>query len=80
MQDLQTIFIAQNWSGEEQVFEIREKDCDDCIVYEIFSRGSYLFTLSPDGKVIFDNVDRSDYGLHQYMPALIGEIRQVLHI
>jgi hypothetical protein len=80
MQELQSLYVVEKWNGDEIIFEIKEKDGDDSVIYEVFSQGKYLFTLSPEGKLIYDNVDKKEERLIYYRPVLIRDIKRSLHI
>ncbi|HLY70398.1 MAG TPA: hypothetical protein VKR53_11765 [Puia sp.] len=60
MQELQLINLKENCNGRIVDFQVKEKDMDDSIVYEIFCDNHYLVTLSREGKVIFSNIQESD--------------------
>jgi hypothetical protein len=59
MQELQLINLKENCNGRIIDFQVKEKDMDDSIVYEIFCDNHYLVTLSKEGKIIFDNREKT---------------------
>ncbi|HEX4372086.1 MAG TPA: hypothetical protein VHZ50_02170 [Puia sp.] len=60
MQELQLISLKENCNGRVIDLQIKEKDMDDSIVYEIFCDNNYLMTLSKEGKIIFDNREETE--------------------
>ena len=53
MEQLRAFTIAEKYNDQNVIFEVREKDMDDSICYEVFLNEKYLFTISPGGEILF---------------------------
>lgn len=54
MEELQTKTLQVSVSGKTMSCQIKEKDYGDLIVFDVFSDGNYLFTLTQQGDVLFN--------------------------
>jgi len=57
MEELQTKTMQVSVSGKTMTCQIMEKDYGDLIVFDVFSDGNYLFTLTQQGDVLFNEGD-----------------------
>jgi len=57
MENLQTKTLDIKLSGRTVSCELKERDFGDYIVFDIFSEGNYLFTISKQGDVLFNESD-----------------------
>jgi len=53
MEQLRAFTVTEKYNNKDLEFEVREKDTDDSICYEVFLNGKYLFTISPRGEILF---------------------------
>ena len=60
MEELQSKTIDLVVDGETITCTIVEKDFGDYIVYDVMEGDRYLFTLSKDGDVLFNEPEMSD--------------------
>lgn len=61
MEELQTKNIEVNVDGETITCTLVEKDFGDYIVYDVLEGDRYLFTLSKDGDVLFNEPEMSQH-------------------
>ena len=54
MEELQTKTMQVSVSGKTMTCQIKEKDYGDLIVFDVFSDDNYLFTLTQQGDVLFN--------------------------
>ena len=47
---------------------------DDSIIYEVFENNDYLFSLSKDVKIIFNNLKNND--LKNCLDSIVNEIKK----
>jgi predicted ribosome quality control (RQC) complex YloA/Tae2 family protein len=78
MQELQLINLKKNCNGRIIDFQVKEKDMDDSIMYEIFCGNNYLMTLSKEGKIIFDNREKPGID-NSCIEKIIQKFKQVLN-
>jgi hypothetical protein len=57
MEELQTKTINISISGRIISCQIKERDFGDMIVFDVLSEGNYLFTLSQQGDVLFNEYE-----------------------
>lgn len=57
MEELQTKTMDVAVSGRIISCQIKERDFGDMIVFDIFSEGNYLFTLTQKGDVLFNEYE-----------------------
>lgn len=57
MEELQTKTINISVSGRIISCQIKERDFGDMIVFDVLSEGNYLFTLSQQGDVLFNEYE-----------------------
>jgi hypothetical protein len=76
MEYLRSIILYEKYHDKNQAFEVQEKDMDDSICYDVFREHNYLFTFSPDGKILF----RSEENVLDlpFIQSLMGKIRDNL--
>jgi len=78
MQELQILSFDERCNNKLVHFQIKEKDMDDSIVYDIFSDKNYIMTLSKEGKIIFNN-DNKDFDV-SCTNKIIQRFKKVLQI
>ena len=76
MEHLRTFVLFEKYKDKNEAFEVMEKDMDDSICYDVFREHNYLFTFSPDGKLLF----RSEENMMElpFIQNLMGKIRDNL--
>jgi hypothetical protein len=79
MQELQSFNFSEKCKERIIDFQVKEKDMDDSIVYEIFSDDNYLATFSKEGKIIFDNTANSEID-NSCINKIIEKLKQELNI
>jgi hypothetical protein len=57
MEELQTKTMEVTINGKTISCELKERDFGDYIIYDIFSNNNYLFTMSKQGDVLFNESD-----------------------
>ena len=70
MQELKSFTIKSTCNN--RTLRVNELDMDDSIIYEVLENNDYLFTLSKDGKIIFNNLKNSDFD--DCLGSIINEI------
>ncbi|MFL5747648.1 MAG: hypothetical protein ACJ751_23430 [Niastella sp.] len=57
MEELQTKSMSLSVSGKTMTCQIKERDFGDMIVFDVFSEDNYLFTLTQQGDVLFNEYE-----------------------
>jgi hypothetical protein len=57
MEELQTKTMQISVSGKTISCQIKERDFGDMIVFDVFSDDNYLFTLTQQGDVLFNEYE-----------------------
>ena len=57
MEELQTKTMDISVSGRIISCQIKERDFGDMIVFDVLSEGNYLFTLTQQGDVLFNDYE-----------------------
>ena len=57
MEELQTKTLELSVSGKTITCQIKERDFGDLIVFDVFSEDNYLFTLTQQGDVLFNEYE-----------------------
>jgi hypothetical protein len=57
MEELQTKTMNLSVSGKNMTCQIKERDFGDMIVFDVFSEDNYLFTLTQQGDVLFNEYE-----------------------
>jgi hypothetical protein len=57
MEELQTKTMALQVGGKTVHCEIKERDFGDLIVFDVFSKDNYLFTITQKGDVLFNHYE-----------------------
>jgi hypothetical protein len=57
MEELQTKTMELSVSGKTMTCQIKERDFGDIIVFDVFSEDNYLFTLTQQGDVLFNEYE-----------------------
>ena len=57
MEELQTKTMDLSVSGKTMTCQIKERDFGDVIVFDVFSEDNYLFTLTQQGDVLFNEYE-----------------------
>jgi hypothetical protein len=57
MEELQTKTMTLSVSGKTMTCQIKERDFGDLIVFDVFSEDNYLFTLTQQGDVLFNEYE-----------------------
>ena len=57
MEELQTKTMDLSVSGKTMTCQIKERDFGDLIVFDVFSEDTYLFTLTQQGDVLFNEYE-----------------------
>jgi len=57
MEELQTKTMNLSVSGKTMTCQIKERDFGDMIVFDVFSEDNYLFTLTQQGDVLFNEYE-----------------------
>jgi len=55
MEQLIAFVIEEKYKNEDAFFEIRERNIDDSIFYDILLESIYLFSISVKGEIIFNS-------------------------
>jgi hypothetical protein len=79
MQELQSFNFSEECKDRNIDFQVKEKDMDDSIVYEIFSGNNYLATFSKEGKIIFDNTEKTEID-NSCINKIIQKLKQKLNM
>ena len=57
MEELQTKTLDLSVRGKTMSCQIKERDFGDLIVFDVFSEDNYLFTLTQQGDVLFNEYE-----------------------
>lgn len=57
MEELATKTMDLSVSGKTMTCQIKERDFGDMIVFDVFSEDNYLFTLTQQGDVLFNEYE-----------------------
>lgn len=57
MEELQTKTMNLSVSGKTMSCQIKERDFGDMIVFDVFSEDNYLFTLTQQNDVLFNEYE-----------------------
>jgi hypothetical protein len=57
MEELQTKTLSLAVSGKTMTCQIKERDFGDMIVFDVFSEDNYLFTLTQQNDVLFNEYE-----------------------
>ena len=57
MEELQTKTMNLSVSGKTMTCQIKERDFGDMIVFDVFSEDNYLFTLTQQNDVLFNEYE-----------------------
>jgi hypothetical protein len=77
MEELQSKTIEVTLDNKTVQCTLKEKDFGDYIVYDVFDEDKYLFTLSKDGDVLFNEPEVT--GDHEIMdPRQLNEVIEQL--
>ena len=57
MEELQTKTMDISISGKTISCQVKERDFGDMIVFDVFSESNYLFTLTQQGDVLFNDYE-----------------------
>jgi hypothetical protein len=57
MEELQTKTMDLSVSGKTMTCQIKERDFGDMIVFDVYSEDNYLFTLTQQGDVLFNEYE-----------------------
>jgi hypothetical protein len=57
MEELQTKTMELSVSGKTMTCQIKERDFGDMIVFDVYSEDNYLFTLTQQGDVLFNEYE-----------------------
>ena len=57
MEELQTKTMNLEVNGQSVPCEIKERDFGDMIVFDVFSKENYLFTITQKGDVLFNHYE-----------------------
>lgn len=57
MEELQTKIIEFQAGGKTVHCEIKERDFGDLIVFDVFSKDNYLFTITQKSDVLFNHYE-----------------------
>jgi hypothetical protein len=57
MEELQTKTMDLQVGGKTVPCEIKERDFGDLIVFDVFSKENYLFTITQKGDVLFNHYE-----------------------
>ncbi len=74
MQELRSFIIEENCNSRIISLRITEIDMDDSIIYEVFENNNYLFSLSKDGEIIFNNLNNNELG--NCLDSIINQIKK----
>lgn len=79
MEELQVKTVEVNLDDKTIHCTVKERDYGDYIVYDVFDEEKYLFTLSKDGDVLFNEPEMT--GDHEIMDPralneVVGQLRQ----
>jgi hypothetical protein len=79
MEELQIKTIDVQLNGKTISCQLKERDFGDYIVFDVFSENNYLFTISKQGDVLFNESDMSQQKNimdPRELNELIDEIKQ----
>jgi len=79
MEELQTKTLDVKLNGKTVSCQLKERDFGDYIVFDVFSQGNYLFTISKQGDVLFNESDMTQQENimdPRELNELIDEIKQ----
>ena len=79
MEELQTKTLDVKLNGKTVSCQLKERDFGDYIVFDVFSEGNYLFTISKQGDVLFNESDMTQQENimdPRELNELIDEIKQ----
>jgi hypothetical protein len=81
MEELQIRTINVTLHDKVIPCELKERDFGDYIVYDVYSEGNYLVTLSKDGDVLFNERDMSQKEIidPRDLNELVDQLRTRLH-
>ncbi len=79
MEQLKTTVFDISLHGTTIHCSLREKDFGDYIVYDVFSGGKYLVTISKQGDVLFSEASMHDPA-EIMNPELLNELIEHLRI
>jgi hypothetical protein len=57
MEELATKTMELSVSGKTMTCQIKERDFGDMIVFDVYSEDNYLFTLTQQGDVLFNEYE-----------------------
>jgi hypothetical protein len=57
MEELATKTMELSVSGKTMTCQIKERDFGDLIVFDVYSEDNYLFTLTQQGDVLFNEYE-----------------------
>jgi hypothetical protein len=57
MEELQTKTMVLQLGGKTVQCEIKERDFGDLIVFDVFAKENYLFTITQKGDVLFNHYE-----------------------
>lgn len=57
MEELQTKTMDLQVAGKTVHCEVKERDFGDLIVFDVFSKENYLFTITQKGDVLFNHYE-----------------------
>lgn len=57
MEELQTKTLDLQAGGKAVSCEVKERDFGDLIVFDVFSKENYLFTITQKGDVLFNHYE-----------------------
>jgi hypothetical protein len=57
MEELETKTMDLSISGKTMTCQIKERDFGDMIVFDVYSEDNYLFTLTQQGDVLFNEYE-----------------------
>jgi hypothetical protein len=57
MEELETKTMDLSVSGKTMTCQIKERDFGDMIVFDVYSEDNYLFTLTQQGDVLFNEYE-----------------------
>lgn len=79
MEELQIKTIEVQLNGKTISCQLKERDFGDYIVFDVFSDNNYLFTISKQGDVLFNESDitqQKDIMDPRELNELIDDIKQ----
>jgi len=78
MEDLKSESIKIKLGDTETVYQVKEKDHGDLVVYDVLKNGYYLLTIAKDGSILFMNFNAPEPEKEIFKLSLLNQFIQKL--